>query len=197
MERPGNGRGYHGGAEPSRTGESGRFSLGGFAKDVAIGFVVGGLSSVGFYKAGKALEALEESIVGRSSGKEFVPKPNHGQGFSRKGYNPEPGERTFEGYVNNKVPRNVETKLFTHSGGFNTNSRNDGHFKRFGTKPNQHGIVGPHVHQPTRDINPNNGVITGKTGSKTKDDGVTVPRAKDIKQLYEYLKNGKYHWGDE
>ena len=56
-----------------------------------------------------------------------------------------------------------------------------------------HGITGAHVHQPTRNVNPNNGMITGKPGSKTKIGGVTVPGAKDVKQLYEYLENGKYH----
>ena len=85
--------------------------------------------------------------------------------------------------------------MYTNSSGFNTNPRNDGHFKRFGTEPNQHGIEGPHVHQPTRNINPNNGIVTGKPGSKTKNGGVTVPEAKDIKQLYEYLINGKYRKG--
>ena len=122
-----------------------------------------------------------------------MPKPNQGQGFSSKGYNPKPGERTLEGYINNNVPRDVETKLFTNSIDFNTNPKHDGHFKRFGTEPNQHGIVGVHVHQPTRNINPNNGMITGKPGSKTKNGGVTAPGAKDVKQLYEYLENGKYH----
>ena len=43
--------------------------------------------------------------------------------------------------------------------------------QRFGTEPNQHGIIGSHVHQSTRNTNPNNGVITGKPGSKTKNDG--------------------------
>ena len=42
-------------------------------------------------------------------------------------------------------------------------------------------------------LTPNNGIITGKPGSKTKNGGVTVPGAKDVKQLYEYLNNGKYH----
>jgi len=87
----------------------------------------------------------------------------------------------------------VETKLFIQSSNFNTNPKNDGHFKRFGTEPNQHGIAGAHAHQPTRNVNSNNGKITGKPGFKTKDDGVTVPRAKDVKQLYDYLINGKYH----
>ena len=83
--------------------------------------------------------------------------------------------------------------MLTHSSDFNTNPKNDGHFKRFGTEPNQHGIAGAHVHQPTRNVNPNNGMITGKPGSKTKNGGVTVPGPKDVKQLYEYLENGKYH----
>ena len=146
--------------------------------------------------AGAYQSATEKKSVkkdGSESGNTSVAKPNHGQGFSSKGYNPKPGERTFEGYVNNNVPRDVETKLFTHSSGFNTNPKNDGHFKRFGTEPNQHGIAGAHVHQPTRNVNPNNGMITGKPGSKTKNGGVTVPGAKDVKQLYEYLENGKYH----
>ena len=146
--------------------------------------------------AGGYQSATEKKSVkkdGSESGNTSVAKPNHGQGFSSKGYNPKPGERTFEGYVNNNVPRDVETKLFTHSSGFNTNPKNDGHFKRFGTEPNQHGIAGAHVHQPTRNVNPNNGMITGKPGSKTKNGGVTVPGAKDVKQLYEYLENGKYH----
>ena len=37
---------------------------------------------------GKISESVDES--GTSS----VAKPNHGQGFSSKGYNPKPGERT-------------------------------------------------------------------------------------------------------
>ena len=87
----------------------------------------------------------------------------------------------------------IRNQKKSHSSGFNTNPKNDGHFKRFGTEPNQHGIAGAHVHQPTRNVNPNNGMITGKPGSKTKNGGVTVPGAKDVKQLYEYLENGKYH----
>ena len=99
----GNGRGYHsgrayGGAGHSRTGESG-FSLGGFVRDVLTGAVTGGLGSAGFYGAGKAVEVLRGSVVGRVDDRYVVPKPNHGQGFSKKGYFPEPGERTFEGYV--------------------------------------------------------------------------------------------------
>lgn len=95
--------------------------------------------------------------------------------------------------MNKNVSQTPETKLYTNSGGFNTNPSEDMHFKRYGTKPKQHGIEGPHVHQPTRNINPYTGEITGKPGSKTKNGGVTIPGKKDIKQLYEYLENGKYH----
>lgn len=51
--------------------------------------------------------------------------------------------------------------------------------------------LSPHVHQPIRNESPN-GMIFGRIG---KDVGVDVfsPTKKDIKQLYEYLNNGKYH----
>ncbi len=173
------------------------FSMLGLLKEAAVGGVMGGLAGTAFYGAGKAFGFLKDSIrdVRGKGGIAPATRPTHGQGFSDKGYNPKPGERTFDRYVNENVPRDVETKLYTNSSGFNTNPRNDGHFKRFGTEPNQHGIEGPHVHQPTRNINPNNGIVTGKPGSKTKNGGVTVPEAKDIKQLYEYLINGKYRKG--
>ncbi len=69
----GNGRGYqsgraHGGAGHSRTGENGGFSLGGFVRDVLTGAVTGDLGSAGFYGAGKAVEKLGWSVVGRGSG---------------------------------------------------------------------------------------------------------------------------------
>ena len=112
--------------------------------------------------------------------------------IDEKGYKPKPGERTFEGYIKENVPLDVETKLFTASKHFNTNPKEDGHFKRFGSKPNQHGIEGVHVHQPERNINPKNGIITGKPGSKTKNGGVSSPSKKDISQLYDYLNNNKY-----
>ena len=41
-------------------------------------------------------------------------------------------------------------------------------------------------------INPN-GDIYGKVGTKTANGGVNYPTAKDLKQLYDYLNNGKYH----
>ncbi len=46
----------------------------------------------------------------------------------------------------------------------------------------------------TRNINPNNGVITGKPVAKAKNGGVSISGARDVKQLYEYLENGKYHY---
>ena len=98
----GNGRGYqsgraHGGAGHSRTGENGGFSLGGFVKDVLTGAVVGGLGSVGFYGAGKAVDALWGSVIGRVDDRYTVPKPNHGQGFSKKGISPSREKERLKG----------------------------------------------------------------------------------------------------
>ena len=182
----GNGRGYRSGA--GHDSGTGGFSLGGFVKDVLTGAVVGGLGSVGFYGAGKAVDALWGSVIGRVDDRYTVPKPNHGQGFSKKGYFPEPGERTFEGYVLRHA--DPEISLYTRAEGFNNNVGNvGGEFKRFGAA--SHGGVSPHVHQPQRNISPN-GNIYGLVGRKTADGGVTYPRAKDIKQLFEFLNNGKY-----
>lgn len=36
-------------------------------------------------------------------------------------------------------------------------------------------------------------MIYGSQGTKTKNGGVTYPTKKDIKQLYEYINNSKYH----
>ena len=104
---------------------------------------------------------------------------------SQKGYNPEPNERTFNGYV--KQNADPEISLRTDSSDF---KNNDGVFKRFGA--NSHGGVEPHVHQPQRNVTPN-GSVYGSVGTKTKNGGVTYPSEKDIKQLYDYLVNGKYH----
>ena len=50
------------------------------------------------YKDKRQTPCKEETSVGESgageSGTSSVAKPNHGQGFSSKGYNPKPGERT-------------------------------------------------------------------------------------------------------
>ncbi|HWO53834.1 MAG TPA: RHS repeat-associated core domain-containing protein, partial [Paenibacillus cookii] len=115
-----------------------------------------------------------------------------GKGLETKGYKPQPGERTFEGYVKKNVPADKETTLHTNSKGFNNNSRGsnpDGQFKRFGT--DSHAGLSPHVHQPTRNVN-KNGEIFGGQGSKTQGGGVTSPGKKDVSQLYDYLNNGKY-----
>ena len=122
------------------------------------------------------------------SGTSSVAKPNHGQGFSSKGYNPKPGERTLDGYVRNNA--NPEISLTTQSPGFNNNNGNvGGVFKRFGAE--SHGGVSPHVYQPQRNVAPN-GSVYGSVGTKTSNGGVTSPSPKDVKQLYEYLNNGKY-----
>ncbi len=61
-ETLGDRRRSHGGA-----GYGGGFSLGGFLKDVAIGGIVGGLGSVAFYGAGRAVNALGEHLAGSGS----------------------------------------------------------------------------------------------------------------------------------
>ena len=123
------------------------------------------------------------------SGVGSISTPNSGQGFSPNGYNPQPGERTLDGYVKNHA--SPEISLHTDSAGFNNNNGNvGGDFKRFGAE--SHGGVSPHVHQPQRNVAPN-GNIYGTVGTKTANGGVTSPSKKDVKQLYEYLTNGKYH----
>ncbi len=107
---------------------------------------------------------------------------------SGRGYNPQPGERTLDGYVRNNA--DPEISLTTQSPGFNNNNGDvGGVFKRFGAE--SHGGVSPHVHQPQRNVAPN-GSIYGSVGTKTYNGGVTFPSPKDVKQLYEYLNNGKY-----
>ena len=186
----GGSEGYHGGAGHSRIGNGGGFSLGSFVKDTLTGAVAGGLGSAGFYGAGKAVEALRGSVVGRRnvSERDIVPKPNHGQGFSRRGYNPQDGERTFEGYVRNNA--NPEISLYTKSAGFNNSKGNiGGQFKRLGAK--EHYGLAPHVHQPVRSVAPN-GIVYGRTGKKVGVDTLS-PSTRDVKQMYEYLNNEKYH----
>ena len=122
------------------------------------------------------------------SGSKVITTPNYGQGFSSKGYNPQPGERTISGYVKDNA--RLEISLYTKSAGFNDNVNVGGTFKRFGA--GSHGGISPHVHQPLRNTAPN-GNVYGSVGSKTTNGGVTSPSSKDFKQLYEYLINGKYH----
>ena len=116
-------------------------------------------------------------------------RPTQGQGYSKNGYNPKPGERTVEGYVKNNAQ--IEQSLHTKSGGFNNLGKNGGEFKRFGGNSG-HGIDGPHVHQPQRNILPDGG-IKGGVGRRTFKGGVTSPSSADVKQLYEFLFNGKYY----
>ncbi|MBO4863518.1 MAG: hypothetical protein J5517_04090, partial [Eubacterium sp.] len=137
--------------------------------------------------SGCSVETSADSEGG--SGSENISTPNSGQGFSPNGYNPQPGERTLDGYVKNHA--SPEISLHTDSAGFNNNNGNvGGDFKRFGAE--SHGGVSPHVHQPQRNVAPN-GNIYGTVGTKTANGGVTLPSRKDVKQLYEYLTNGKYH----
>ena len=115
-------------------------------------------------------------------------KVNHGQGFSNKVYNPQPGERTFDGYV--KQTSDPEIALYTKSTGFNNqNGEVGGQFKRFGA--NSHYGLSPHVHQPTRHVD-GKGIVHGRTG-KTVGVDTLLPDRNDVKQLYQYLNKGKYH----
>ncbi|MBH0171447.1 RHS repeat domain-containing protein [Fictibacillus sp. 18YEL24] len=110
------------------------------------------------------------------------------KGLASRGYKPSAGERTLKNYVNNNVPKNKETKLFTKSSRFNNVGSKGGQFKRYGT--DSPAGLAPHVHQPIR--NAHNGKIRGGVGSKTKNGGVTYPTKRDVKQLYQYINNGKY-----
>lgn len=111
-------------------------------------------------------------------------------GFDDRGYKPKPGERTLDGYVKNNVSTDAELSLSTNSSGFNNHDGiTGGEFKRFGSE--EHAGLSPHVHQPIRNEAPN-GNIYGSVGRKTSNGGVTSPTEKDVKQLYQYLNNGKY-----
>jgi hypothetical protein len=46
------------------------------------------------------------------------------KGLATRGYKPEPGERTFEGFVKNNVPVDKEITLHTNSPAFNTSPKN-------------------------------------------------------------------------
>ena len=102
-----------------------------------------------------------------------------------RGYKPKPGERTLDGYVSGAT-RNKEIGLNTNSPGFNHTGPEQ--FKRFGS--GTHGGLSPHVHQPIRNLTTKG--PRGTTGTKTKNNGVTSPGKKDVKQLYQHLNNGKY-----
>lgn len=89
------------------------------------------------------------------------------------------------------MPIDKETKLYTKSSGFNTNPKNIGNqFKRFGIDGHGPQLPEVHVHQPTRNVSPNGTIYGGQGTNPLKN--VTLPGRRDVKQLYEYLNNGKY-----
>ena len=182
-------RGYqYDGFQSDEGGGNGGFNLGNFGKRLILGFLLGGMSGAAFYGTGKAVSAVRDSVRSGKGSSGFEPVPNQGQGFSNKGYNPKAGERTVNGYV--KQNSNPEVVLYTKSAGFNSSRGTaGGQFKRLGAEG--HYGMSPHVHQPVRNVAPN-GVIYGKTG-KTVGVDTLYPTPKDIKQLYEYINNGKYH----
>lgn len=113
------------------------------------------------------------------------------KGLESRGYKPQPGERTREGYMNNNISPDREVTLHTKSPGFNNNKGNTGgQFKRYGVE--SHGGLSPHVHQPTRNVSPK-GDIYGSQGTKISNGDVTSPTNKDIKQLYLHFKEGRYN----
>ncbi|RKI76301.1 hypothetical protein D7V90_21235 [bacterium 1xD42-87] len=66
-------------------------------RDLLTGAAVGGLGNAGFYGAGKAVDALWGSVAGRVDDRYTVPKPNHGQGFSKKGISPSREKERLKG----------------------------------------------------------------------------------------------------
>lgn len=54
--------------------------------------------------------------------------------------------------------------MYTDSAGFNNNGNIGGQFKRLGAEPG-HGIAGPYVYQPIRNVAPN-GFVFGHVGAK-------------------------------
>jgi hypothetical protein len=129
-------------------------------------------------------DAVGDSLTDNNTSKKAL------NSFDDRGYKPKPGERTLDGYVKNSVSTDAELSLSTNSSGFNNHDGiTGGEFKRFGSE--EHAGLSPHVHQPIRNEAPN-GNIYGSVGSKTSNGGVTSPTEKDVKQLYQYLNNGKY-----
>ncbi len=106
-----------------------------------------------------------------------------------RGYKPQPGERTFEGYVKNNVSTDAEVNLYASSAGFNSNNGNiGGQFNRFGS--DSHAGLSPHVHQPQRNVTPT-GDIYGGVGSKTSNGGITSPGSKDVQTLASTVKQNQ------
>ena len=150
----------------------------------------------GLYTVGMGYVNLGADNYGLSSGRQVTSTTSQKSStfqsdYTKRGHYPEPGERTFNGYVKRIVEPGKEISLYTKSAGFNNNNgKIGGAFKRFGRE--SHGGVTPHVHQPHVNVAPN-GNVYGSVGSKTANGGVTYPSRKDVKQLYEYKVNGKYH----
>jgi hypothetical protein len=151
----------------------------------------GAVSAVKYGKKAKKVKKFKAAPLKKERKDKGKPKSGStDKGLAGRGYKPKAGERTFDGYVAKNVSKNNETKLFTKSKKFNTSKMNaDGQFKRFGS--GSHGGLSPHVHQPTRNV-AKNGEIYGGQGAKTRNGGVTKPGKRDVKQLYQYLKNKKY-----
>ena len=143
------------------------------------------ISKMNAAKANSGVQACKKAEVDYSESNNSV--------YANKGYNPKPGERTFKGYVEQNVDSNAELSLYTDSNQFSNTSKNlpieGGAFKRFGV--DEHAGISPHVHYETyRNIDPNNSnIIRGGL----KNNPVRYLNAKDVKQLYDYLENGKYH----
>ena len=116
-------------------------------------------------------------------------RPTYGKGFEDKGYSPLPGERTVSGYLNQLKK---EESLLTSSPKFNNVIDGAVPFKRIGK--GTHGGIYPHVHYPSRNINPKTGNIYGEPykGSNVEPNKIWYPTNKDIKQLYEFFNNRKY-----
>ena len=111
-----------------------KFDFGEFVGTTIFGGVVGGVTSAGFYGAGKGIEKLKDSFRGSRRASPIGGRPTRGQGFWEKGYNPKPGERTLIGYVEQNA--NPEISLYTDSARFNNSNGNiGGQFKRFGAEP--------------------------------------------------------------
>ncbi len=163
---------------------------------VGTALTLGGAKGAQFAKAAPVAEAAEVSASAASTAAKAqqaaaaaAPEVNatRAGGLETRGYKPSPGERTLDGYVKQNAAQR-EIGLYTDSAAFDFTPGST-QFKRFGA--DSHAGLSPHVHQPIRNMTPNG--PRGTTGTKIKNDGVTKPTQKDVKQLYENLNNGKYN----
>ncbi len=162
-------------------------AVGSLAVDAVLTASGAGLGAVAFKAAGPLLKGGVKKAY--NSIKNWA-SPGDAKGDTKstlhnRGYKPQPGERTLEGYVSDAA-KEKEIGLNTNSTGFDMTGPKQ--FKRFGA--DSHAGISPHVHQPIRNSTPKG--PRGTTGSKTKNGGVTSPSPKDVKQLYDHLNNGKY-----